>query len=430
MTNSCYHPVFNHNGTYKDSADKFWYESTLLNSVADCFKTANIGTANGRPDNKGLNVYKNDFILLFNTIQEDTLTEKEKRRSAYYAGKGGVRGLVSVGTIDYTAKTATHKTLPILSNSTSLVTDIIGDPANYPQSWKDRLAEGKPLVGMYANLVNVNDGNSQIPLAGTTPLYLLYNKQLSTNSVLRRSIGVTAYATVSIEPNSDNTIFTNFADFDLYICNYTTKNIPLIQSDPKPIEYISPKEVNTNSHRVYKSNLISNVVTGGIATGDVANAFESKVLENVEIAKATDLVINNGQTINLIKDTVYELGADTTKYKAGDKVVYVRDYGNWVVSYASIDGSSDWTVIESVTIAYPQHATPTLTSSTSKASKSFFATAKDSKGIYDVIFGQELIDANGYHSTKFDNLSNGTTLDDVGTAVKTKVLVKQTQYRR
>jgi hypothetical protein len=63
MTNSCYHPDWNPYGTYKDSADKFWYESTLLNSVADCFKPANIGTVNGRPDGKtDTNIYKDQFI--------------------------------------------------------------------------------------------------------------------------------------------------------------------------------------------------------------------------------------------------------------------------------------------------------------------------------------------------------------------------------
>lgn len=80
----------------------------------------------------------------------------------------------------------------------------------------------------------------------------------------------------------------------------------------------------------------------------------------------------------------------------------------------------------------PSSQTPTLSSSTSKASKSIFGVAVDGTKHYDMIFGQEMIDSGSgdYKSTKFTNLTNGTTTDDNGTTVNTKVLAVQNQYRR
>jgi len=95
MTNSRYCPVFNPFGTYKDINGKNWWETTYpINSTFDAHQ--HVGTVVARPDSKDKGiVYKSQFIRKYNTIQEDTVLDKQKRSNALVNGSyDGVSGLV------------------------------------------------------------------------------------------------------------------------------------------------------------------------------------------------------------------------------------------------------------------------------------------------------------------------------------------------
>ena len=489
MTNSRYCPVHNPFGTFKDTNGKNWYESSYpINSVFDAHQ--NVGTALARPDSKNKGVlYKDQFIELHTTIQEDTLFEAEKRRSEYYAGKGGVSGLVSTSALDGATTTATFMTLPILSNNSSLVIDVIGDPSQYvsadstytvpttvsitdmptntlvwdeatskmykakvatndidangvpvplftddigwepvqkgyPESWLNRLSLGKPLIGMYSNLVSNQDGHSMIPNSTSNTNVDIAFKTIS-NPTLTGTTNAGGSWNVSATPvrtTNDYTIGTDVTLVD--IVTYTKANNPMTQSTPKPITYVSPKVVNSNSHSVYQSALVTNSITGGIATSNELVKFESKVLENGDLNLMPDL---KDYPVTLHYGTDY--GKKSFLYDG--KYYYYNGVttSNIKNIWGDLPTSASWLVVDNI-IEDPTSLTPTLTSSTSKASKSFYSKAIEGSKHYDMIFGQEIIDNSGYNSTKFTNLTNGATLDDVGTTVNTKVLAKQLQYRR
>ena len=571
MTNSRYCPVHNPFGTFKDINGKNWYESSYpINSVFDAHQ--NVGTALARPDskNKGI-VYKNDFIELHTTTAEDTLFEAEKRRSAYYAGFGGVSGLVStVGfstmaedhtdssyfavssetplllntvykivvtelgkTITYENVTlsnftngkyygsdkinesvttsvgdsiAIYKTLPILSNENSFVTDIIGDTSQYnstdttsalqttstdtgtelrqnalvwnveenriyifkstatddgvdltpgadapqdftddsrwgyvqkgyPQSFLDRLSEGKPLIGMYSSLVNKNDGSSMIP-DGTTSMTFQYSEKLKQGLSAIVTVDSKNFNTGTLpSSNITNTYVTYTPGLtELRMFNYTKANNPMQVSTPKPITYVSPKVVNSSSHSIYQAGLITNSITGGIATADELVKFESKVLENCEINKGRYLASSPSSVPFYMNITTcfYNKKTDlngvyghTYRRLYSDNTSLIPNTIGFLNTVVWEDIGTEWNEL-----VLPQHSTPTLTSSTSKASKSFYTKAIDGSKHYDMIFGQGLIEDSGYNSTKFTNLTNGTTVDDAGHTVNTKVLARQNQYKR
>ena len=224
--------------------------------------------------------------------------------------------------------------------------------------------------------------------------------------------------------NSEGTDGRTDVLFGLYF--YTKANNPMQISTPKPITYISPKVVNSNSHSVYQGALLTNSITDGIATSNELVKFESKVLENDGFGADYELAVGNTYTI--VKGyTTFRLmqDVDDGHLKKGDIVSYYPGGVQVWTAHYSLD--SGWQ-LASRNISNISNNAPTLTSSTSKASKSFYSKAVDGTKHYDMIFGQEIVD--GADSGVFDNLRNGTTVDFDGNTVNTKVLAVQTQYRK
>ena len=268
----------------------------------------------------------------------------------------------------------TQKQLPVISYGTHLLTDIIGDPANYSDVMKSQLSQRKPLVGMVANLVNKNDNSSSTPPANKNILFR--NKMLESQYKVVYRMSTTddfLSATTSLASITGNykTIGDVGAEY-FQLAHYIVINKSLVQSELKQITHTDDKVIFSTDNRTGKGSRIIDSITDGIATGDTNRGLESKVLENI-------LLDENG-----------------------------------------------------VLVTVPEHKTPTLDTTTSKGAKWFNSISAEDGIIYNQVIGQEIIKDNSdnYNSTIFDNISNGTTLDDVGTKVKTKILCNAISHFR
>jgi len=307
----------------------------------------------------------------------------------------------------------------------------------YPTSWLSRLAEGVPLIGCYSNLVDVNSGASLIPTNTHTSNTFTYSMKCKQwlPELYKDTDNNVGYGTQWAQDTINritinNTISISDDRYELRLLPYTASNLPLQTTSPKPVTYVEPKCVMTDSHSVYRGAGITNML-GGIATSDELVTMESKVLENCEIkwnipCESISYDIRKDDVVFISKkDGLPHNGVKNGLYLS---LIDASNMNLTIQNYAY--NTSTWKYIGIVTT--PTSKTPTLTSSTSKASKLVYTTATEANSVFDQVFVQELAtDANSVFnaSTEFDNLTNGTTLDDVGTTVKTGVFASETPLR-
>jgi len=304
-----------------------------------------------------------------------------------------------------------------LSQGSHLITDRIGDPANWEQVALDRLAEGKPLIGQNALLVS-DTGQNLIPNAShdnetvieaywdgiANDYFKVSNKaiELGYSGVFLIKGAWNAYTengTVGansmhhyIENNNvvidlDSTVGSiTIAEHNAIsgMLNYTANNNPAIKSDPLPMLSVEPKVVMSSSHSLYKGASVGNM-NGKIQVSDSARSYESKVLENAEVATAT-YDVGVGSVVTLGAYQTYKIIDDGfTNVTKGDVVEYVgAGTGVWTVSAMTFDhvASADWNLQSRGFLATtPEHSTTTLSASTSPASKYFTGYAYDENGI-------------------------------------------------
>jgi hypothetical protein len=519
-----FHEVYNYFGMYADINDDIGVRSSLLNSTADCFNPANIGTAIGHPQgidkskyvtadqwidlrieanaiseqdelnrvgtkaksgqldgvggvvatymnttyntttttqNSGTDtvIYINDGNV-FNVQFIPTITNANKYlyeigdevlTSMVIFGKTGVYSVIGIGrsstygsyfrisgnySTDFETPEITGfkivwtKTLPHPSSGTALRTDVIGDPANYPQEWKDRLASGLPLIGMNPLLVGQDGTDYTI---NCTPIF----SHKGTDYHAQVTYGTDGYVVSTADrlnqvDNSRTSQF-NFGTTTQAIgmFQYTAK-IPTTQvSDPKAVKIVGNYVTGTNSHGIYKGNQL--VPTGKVNVGNGTNGLESRVVENTTIVNADyvntgisqfvpintgDIVFNNdGNNINGINGTRYiRIGA----YSASQDL-----------STTEFSNTSEWaidntTVAKSEVVAStPQHNTITLDNSNSPAVKFIETIAEDDDGMaHYQVFAQEMATNAGAYDgddNQFTQLTNGILTDDNANTVKTVV---------
>ena len=329
------------------------------------------------------------------------------------------------------AMTFSNGSIPHLSQGSHLITDRIGNPTNWEQVALDRLAEGKSLIGQNALLVG-QDGSSYVS-AGTIDIIFSSKLTANYNALWTNNAGA-SYTSF----NTDSTVskvLNEFAQRDttnyIFIAPYTANNNPAIKSDPLPMLTVEPKVTMTNSHSLYKGAAVGNM-NGKIQVGNGARSYESKVLENAEIISYTKNMNSTIAVGHRIGEIYYnENGVNPNNVYGGYYEVHTG-FGATTSTTAGFAGNSTLIAIEGVLLS-AEHQTASLTASTSPSSKFFSGYAYDENGIeYRTYSLQEIVDAGAgvYNSTEFDNLTNGTTLDDVGTTVDTGFFAIPTGFKK
>jgi hypothetical protein len=469
-----FHEVYNYFGMYADINDDIGVRSSLLNSTADCFNPANIGTAIGHPQgiDKSKYVTADQWIDL--RIEANAVSEQDelnrvgtKAKSGQLDGIGGVVATYRVETaIDcvfnlnegdswylngnvfgvagnsyifgsndldghtfyveddngiyhkaykayyYLSGTRTRfwmdgtpnatftnavlhnvyytktKTLPIPSSGTYNINDWIGDPNDYPQYVKDRLASGLPIIG--ANPLLVDDsGNSLIP-DGTSKEYKVSSKALVNHTFVVTTDGGNTYGAFTwgaIVGTSNSHVTNALSSGDVAILSYTAK-IPTTQvTDPKPVKLVGNYVTATNSHSVYKGNQL--VPTGKV---NIGGSLESRLLDNTLIGVADRIIVagevNQGCDIG---DTVIFYGFDSYN----DGVILERLYsdygGGTLLSNYDLTNTQYWKYIGSLSTT-PIHSTIALDTEDSPAVKFIETIAEDDDGMaHYQMFAQEMV---------------------------------------
>jgi len=163
----------------------------------------------------------------------------------------------------------------------------------YPNSWMNYLAMGKSLPFNPLLVTDKSIGMTPPPSAGTDVNYMSYNIKLSNKYTYVHSfIGkndrsgnpmheLTAVSYTDVK-NSYGSVYctdqinnkvnikiegTSIGKNSLCCMMYTSYNQPLQQSDTKPILQVSDRVLATNSHSVHQGGMLTNCVTGKVATG-------------------------------------------------------------------------------------------------------------------------------------------------------------------
>jgi hypothetical protein len=320
--------------------------------------------------------------------------------------------------------------LPHPSSGTTLRTDIIGNPSNYPQAVKDRLASGLPLIGMNPLLVN-QDGTSAIP-DGTTNLNIIFsnkiiygiNRQYSDNS--GASFSSQLFSELDAYYSNINNAWNNIPEplGRIQIANYTAK-IPTTQvTDPKAVKLVGNYVTATNSHSIYKGNQL---VPGKVNVGNGSNGLESRVIENAEYP--TNMIITPDTEFGYI---LY-IGQYATLYgfdNHEDGTVFKRltvdapAISTLPIAVDLTTGGNEvyWEYTNSTDKIY-NHNTIALDNSNSPAFKFIETIAEDGDGMaHYQVFAQEMVSNVGAYDGddgEFTQLTNGTLTDDNANTVKT-----------
>ena len=306
-------------------------------------------------------------------------------------------------------------TKPILSSGTKLSIDLIGNPDNYPQVLKDRLASGVGVVGVNPLLIS-DTGVSLIPTdPNTLDTYKLSSKNVSGNVTTIVSVdgGATYGAGARALDAITNTINQYTLATTFLVAPYTSKNQPYIQTAPKPVVEVEPKVIATNSHSLYKGALVGNQVAGKIQVGNGANGYESKVLENAEPYITDAIRVHLGNTLDIVTGKKYILMDGFINHgkivqRTGTTATNFTPSVDWVT-----DIGGTYTLIGWITEAVPTHQTLALDNANSPAAKYFNTLAEDNNNTYAQVFGEEITydGANTWGDGDFTQLTNGTLPD-------------------
>lgn len=329
------------------------------------------------------------------------------------------------------------KTIPVLSSNTKLSTDLIGNPTNYPQIMKDRLASGVGIVGINPLLVGQDGTNYSV--GGTlNPIYS--SKLINVFNALYTDNGTTY---VSYAPTVNfiaNTFGLVYSAPRILLHSYTSKNNPYIQTTPKPVVEVLPKVKASNSHSIYKGALVGNQVAGKIQVGNGSNGYESKVLEDTIMMPKIwrhniTSIMSQGFTLAGIW-MVAEISGSSSRFNntlviinSVTAVFHENSMNGWYVGsdgYSIYDNSNNLKSYIQVYVGQkdvvwlgttPSHSTIALDNSNSPASKWFECLEEGNNGVLAGVYGQEVV--YGSDTGNFANLSNGTTTDFSNNTVRT-----------
>jgi hypothetical protein len=280
------------------------------------------------------------------------------------------------------------KTLPHPSSGTALRTDWIGDPANYPQDWKDRLASGLPMIGMNPLLV----GQDGTDYTSGTSACVLSSKIIERLLVLEDTSGNYSPWSIGLEYVSNTVTSTIDRATNTQIIYYTAK-IPTTQvTDPKAVKLVGNYVTATNSHSIYKGNQL--VPTGKVNVGNGDNGLENRVVENVDVGVAdydSKSVIGSNVFTGCI---VY---CDDTNNGISTGIIgrYYKRIGSsftWVMPLDLLNTSSFEDLGTIPLSSTPTHSTISLDNSNSPVVKFIETIAEDDDGMaHYQLFAQEMV---------------------------------------
>lgn len=391
LNSGVYHPFLNQQGVFAANDNLAWYgTATTLASTADCFTPAKIGTTNTQPESKIDDyIYASQFVDLRpfakvltgtevkltaddridNGTSETVFTEeftqtttgavstlevldgtRYKQGDSLQVWDGTTayrRSVVSVSVNELTIDTAITKTavpfiicgghLPVLSSGTSLSTELVGSPSNYPTLLTDRLVIGIGVVGLKPLLVS-DIGDALIPDGIIDDFKVSEKATEFFNIVKSTDSGATWTASAPTNSLITNAItMTNEPAANITLTAYTSKNKPLIPNALQSVIDVINKVYASNHYGIYQFALIGNQISGKIQVGN--GAFQSRVLENSEVGE-------NGDIQTVPSHSVLALDASTSPASKYFNVIeedvngnaYLGVYGEEI----TYDGIGEW----------------------------------------------------------------------------------------
>ena len=310
------------------------------------------------------------------------------------------------------------KTIPILSSGSHLTTDLIGDPANYPQAMKDILASGKPLIGINPLLVDQN-----LTVFNANSTLVLSEKGVDAVTAISTGDAGVTWGTPSTVSTGIENVTENWridaVPLRVVLNNYTAKNTTTKISDPKAVKAVGDYATGTNSHSVYKGNQL--VPTGKVNVGNGSNGLESRGLENAHIGAGetayplVDVNVYPNATIEMYGFSLIEDG--TIFLYSGPSTLA----GNYGVN-TDFEADADWTVVPTPIGSTPDHNTIALDNSNSPAVKFLETIAVDDDGMahYQVMAEEMVWDFGA------DEVTEATVVADTDTVT---VFLANTLYK-
>ena len=294
----------------------------------------------------------------------------------------------------------------------------------YPQDWLNRLASGKSLP--FNPLLVGENGEDYLDGRQTYKIISKGVQELD-SQFMDISSFVWASTTKPFDPITNTYSSLSDALTRIWLCNTISRNKPLYKSTPLPIEQVSHKAIVSNSHSIYKSAMVTNVITDKVSVGNGSNGLESKVLENAELGAyddGYDGIINDDG--DLFSGRIAYLPSRNNEVWC----YTVTELVNWTAAMSSIVEPS-WELIGHIGVfTTPQHNTIVLDAEVSPASKYFtmicIDTTNNEKCL--AVSGEEMVsNAGAYDGTTntFQQLTNGTIIDLNGVTVKTTVAMKR-----
>lgn len=285
------------------------------------------------------------------------------------------------------------------SKGTSLTTDLIGSPLNYPTILKDRLAEGKGVFGINPLLVS-DTGVNLIP-EGTLKYYKLTGKATNLKDWLYSDNDGDTYgvSNVPFDYTKNSTTTTTDPSNRIRIANYTSQNNPYQATTSRTVLTVEPKVIASNSHSLYKGAITGNCI-GKVQVGNGSNGYESKVLENTEKDRDDyDFIVTAGTTYT-IKTGNYVLRSTNLD---DNGIVFERIGGDVTSTFNAsfLDYPTLYRPIYGF-VTTPIHQSITLDNANSPASKWFEGLCYDDDYVYPFVVMEEMI-------WDYDLNNNGTT---------------------
>jgi hypothetical protein len=437
-----FHPLFNPFGcnTWENTGGaghRMWYHSDFsttpfANNTISCFAPTDgthagsyetdgkiSSTYSGRPDGKFYDaVYSSDIIDLRNSahdkpkaeLLEDikrSLISGEKRSDFDGDGVWETTALpvapyqrwIEDGVVASYLQQSTHK-----QSGQKLHCDIIGDPANYPQAWKDALANGYTLMGTPL-LVGENGedytGETDRPLStnGTGANDPAWAVKLSNKAIVKSQCIVSAdsgtnwksLAHIEVGTGGITEVRGVVSGYeDRYSHNYVTNELAIAEEDSPRLTGIALVFYTTTDNPTYP-------------------AVNSECLEIGDVAALSNNQVDKGNA--LLTALINKVGVSTD------------DYEQLLAENISVNSDGE-------IISQPKHATISLAESDVQAKVLFTVGSENGRYVVYAHFKEIKFDTSvSGDDSLFQMLDNVTTsTDDNGATVLTGTKAIKTNY--
>jgi len=158
--------------------------------------------------------------------------------------------------------------------------EVIGNPDNYPQLWKDRLTESKSLP--FHPLLISDIGENLIP-DGTNKSFKMGCKVIDDLGYVYSTdegLNWNYFNDLPIINTTNSTAAVSWSE-NIAMFNYISDIDPIKKFTPLLTSYVDPKVFVSNDNNITKFADFTRVITGVTPTGDNNNSTEQRTLENI-----------------------------------------------------------------------------------------------------------------------------------------------------